>query len=265
VDFEKYFIGKVRSVIDKYNVKGKMAVAISGGKDSMVALQVLHRFRFKIIPFYIDLGIAGYSKECYRYAENFCKKLGYKLHIIKLADYGIDISKAKRKCSVCGTAKRYLMNKFAFENDCDYVVTGHNLSDTITFAFNNLANVNLLNFRGIKAVLPGNAEIKMVGRFKPLYYLKDDECLEYAKMHGIEYCNKKCPYQKDAPTIELKKWLHEIEKKRNGILLNFVKSFEKIDDMLEKKHDIRQCEICGYPSYGRVCKFCRLRRKYEKI
>ncbi|MCD6573273.1 MAG: TIGR00269 family protein [Thermoplasmata archaeon] len=265
MNFEKYFMGKIRSVVDKYGVKGRIAVALSGGKDSMAAFHALTKFKFELIPFYIDLGIEEYSKACMEYAKKICDILGYKLQIIKLKDYGIDLSKARKKCSVCGTAKRYLMNKFAFEHDCDYVATGHNLSDALTFAFNNLASVNILNFRGMKPVLPGNKDLKMAGRFKPLFYLKDDECMEYVKMNEIPYCKEKCPYARDAPTIELKEWIHEMERKRNGIMLNFAKSFEKIEEMMTRQQKIRQCSICGYPSYGNICKFCKLRRKYGKI
>ena len=265
MEFERYFIGKVRSVIDRYKVKGKIAMALSGGKDSIAAFHILHRLGFDLLPFYIDLGIPEYSEECKKYAKKISEEFGYDMKIIKLSDYGIDISKAKKKCSVCGTARRYLMNKFAFENNCDYIATGHNLSDAITFAFNNLASVNILNFRGMKAVLEGKKEVRMVARFKPLYYLTDDECLEYVKIHGIQYCNKKCPYAKNAPTLEIKNWIHEIEERKPGILINFAKSFEKIEEKMEKEDKIRTCKICGYPSYGSICKFCKLRMKYGKV
>jgi len=265
VEFEKYFIGRVRSVIDKYKVKGKIAMALSGGKDSAAAFHVLRRLGFDIIPFYIDLNIPSYSEECKKYAMELAEEMGYSLAIVKLADYGIDISKAKKKCSVCGTARRYLMNKFAFENECDYVATGHNLSDAITFAFNNLASVNILNFRGMKPVLEGKKDVRMVARFKPLYYLTDMDCMEYVRIHNIPYCTKTCPYSKNAPTLEIKEWIHDMERKRHGIMLNFAKSFEKLEDAMKKEGEIKTCKICGYPSYGNVCKFCKLRMKYGKI
>jgi uncharacterized protein (TIGR00269 family) len=84
-------------------------------------------------------------------------------------------------------------------------------------------------------------------------------------MNKLPYCNEKCPYSREAPTVELKKWIHELEERRNGIMLNFAKSFEKIEERMEKKQEIRQCSICGYPSYGKICKFCRLREKHAKI
>ncbi|MCD6171234.1 MAG: TIGR00269 family protein [Thermoplasmata archaeon] len=263
-EFQQHFLGRIRSIIDKYKIKGTIAVALSGGKDSTACFHALNKFNFKLLPFYIDVGIHGFSEKCEEMAEKISNELGYNLNVIRVRDYGIDINKAKKKCSVCGTVRRYLMNKFAFENGCDYIATGHNLDDIVTFAFNNLANVNILNFRGMKPFLEGNEKVKMVAKIKPLYYLKDDECLSYVKMNDLPYCRETCPYAKDAPTLEIKEWLNKIEKKRNGMLLNFAKSFSKIEEKMEKS-EIRACNICGYPSYGRICKFCKLRRKYGKI
>ena len=261
----KYFLGRIRSIIDKYKIRGKIAVALSGGKDSATCFHALNKFNLELVPFYIDLGIDGYSEDCKKYARKLCNEMGYKLNVIKLKEYGIDLSKVNKKCSVCGTVKRYLMNKFSFENNCDYVATGHNLSDIVTFAFNNLATANILNFRGMKPMLPSNKNVRMVARIKPLYYLKDDECMKYIKANNLPYCNKKCPYAKDAPTVELKKWIHEMEEKRNGIMIKFAKSFQKIEERMKMEEDIKTCKICGYPSYGNICKFCKLRMKYGKI
>ncbi len=263
-EYNRYFYGRVRSVIDKYRVKGKIAVAISGGKDSIVMLHVLSKFNFELLPFYINIGIPDYSEKCMEYAVNASRKYGYEIKIINARDYGIDINHAKKKCSVCGTVRRYLMNKFAFENECDYVATGHNLSDTVTFSLNNMLNVNMMNMRGAKPVMEGNKKVKMVAKFKPLYWLRDDEIKIYAEINSIKYCEDICPYAKYAPTIEVKRWVHELEERMNGSMENLAKSFSKIEDMMERTEP-RTCEICGYPSYGRVCKFCKLRRAHEKI
>lgn len=261
--FIKYFMGKIRSVIDKFNIKGKIAVALSGGKDSAACFYALYKLKLELIPFYIDLGIKEYSKACLKEAEKICNELGYELNVIELEEYGIDLNKKKRQCSICGTAKRYLMNKFAYENACNYVATGHNLSDIVTFALNNFANVNILNFRGNKPYLEGNLKYKMVSKVKPLYYLKDKECMLYAYINDLPYCDMECPYSINAPTLKIKEWLNEIEKEMPGIILNFAKSFWKIEDKMQEKEKVKlnRCEICQYPSYGKMCKFCKIRFK----
>lgn len=253
MELEKYVEGRVRSVIDKHEIKGKIAVALSGGKDSAVCFYILDKFGLEVVPFHINLGIEGYSKECYEKSLALCKKLGYELEVVE----GMKVN----SCSMCGTVKRYIMNKFAYERGCDYLATGHNLSDLITFAFNNLASVNILNFRGMKPLLEGKPEYKMVAKIRPLYYLKDEECRAYANIKRIPYAEGKCPLARQAPTVKIKEWLHELEREKPGILLNFLKSFSKIEDKMRKEGKPNICKVCGYPAYHDVCKFCKLKSR----
>jgi len=263
--FNMYFRGRVRSVIDKFQIKGRIAVALSGGKDSAAVMHVLHILGMEIVPFHINLDIPSYSSSSEEVCHRLCNSLGYKLQVINLREYGISLEEEEKPCSVCGTAKRYLMNRFAYENECKYVATGHNLSDTVTFAMNNLANVNMMNFRGNKPYLEGKEKYRMVAKIKPLFYLKDDECMNYVSINEITHTEEVCPHQKEAPTIKLKDWIHEIEEEVPGTMLNLAKSFWKIEDMIDKEVKLKTCSICGYPSYGNICKFCRIRKKHTNL
>lgn len=259
--FNKYFLGRVRSIIDKFGIDGRIAVALSGGKDSAACFYALHSLNLELQPFYINLDIPDYSNACQKKAEELCNLLGYKLEVIELNEYGISLAKKKKPCSTCGTAKRYLMNKFAYENECKYVATGHNLSDVVTFAFNNLANVNILNFRGNKPYLEGKKEYKMVAKIKPLYWLKDKECMLYAYINKLPYADEECPYAINAPTLKIKEWIHEIEGKQPGIMVNMAKSFWKLEDLMSRDINLNKCKKCGYASYGNICKFCKIRKR----
>ncbi len=258
--FIKYFLGKVRSIIDKFNIKGKIAVALSGGKDSSACFHALSKFKLDLLPFYIDLGIKGYSDKCYKKVEEICNLLGYELNVIFLDEYGINLESYEKPCSICGTAKRYLMNKFAYENKCRYVATGHNLSDIVTFAINNLITGNILNFRGNKPFLEENLEYKLVAKIKPIYYLKDKECMLYAVLNNLPYTNEECPFSKNAPTLKIKEWLHEIEENLPGTMLSMARSFWRIEEKMKQEVSLNKCVKCGYASYGKICKFCKIRK-----
>ena len=259
--FIKYFLGRVRSIIDKFGISGEIAVALSGGKDSAACFHALHSLNFDLQPFYINLHIPGYSEICQKKAEELCSNLGYKLKIIDVEEYGISIANKKKPCSICGTVKRYLMNKFAYEHGYKYVATGHNLSDAVTFALNNLANVNMLNFRGNKPYLEGREEYKMVAKVKPLYWLKDKECMLYVILNELPFADEECLFAKNAPTIKIKEWIHSIESEQPGIMANMAKSFWKIEEMIERDEKINKCKKCGFASYGSVCKFCKIRKR----
>lgn len=265
--FKRYFLGQVAKVVDKYEVSGKTCVALSGGKDSSTCVETLTYFgEIEVEPLHIDLGIGEYSRESLKHSQGLCEELGLELNVLDLEEeYGITIPELDERmsgkaCGICGMVKRYLMNKFAYENDFDYVATGHNLSDEVSSTFNNLANVYLTPFRGMEPVLEEKGKYKMVARAKPLFYLKDEECRAYAGAYDIPFYSEGCPLSKDTPTHELKDWLHELDSSMPRVMRNFAKSFMRIEEMMDTggEENLRNCEKCGYATATDVCRFCRV-------
>lgn len=264
--YQKYFLSQVNRILEEYEVEGEIAVALSGGKDSSACLEALTHFDgLEVRPFYIDLGIGEYSEKSRKSAEDFSDELGLGLKITDLEkEYGTSLPEISEKeegkvCGICGMVKRYLMNKYAYENGFDYVATGHNLSDEVAAVFNNLANVYLTPFRGLKPVLEPKESYKLAGRIKPLYFLKDNETRFYAETSEISYFHGECPLSEGSPTDELKGWLHELDAERPRILRNFAKSFMKIEErMNQDDRELGKCENCGYATATEVCRFCRL-------
>lgn len=264
--FKRYFLAQVGKVLNKYEIEGDLAVALSGGKDSSTCVESLtHYDRINVKPFYIDLGIGDYSKESLEKSEELCEEMGLDLNVVDLEEeYGRTIPELAKEesgkaCGICGMVKRYLMNKFAVENDLDYVATGHNLSDEIGSTFNNLANVYLTPFRGLEPVLEKKEEYNMAARVKPLFWVKDKECLVYAETNDVTYYHKECPLSEGSTTNELKEWLHELDRIRPKILRNFAKSFMRIEGRMERsRNELSTCDNCGYPTATEVCRFCRV-------
>jgi len=264
--FKNYFLGQIRKVIDKYGVKGRIAIAVSGGKDSAAMLEALTKFKgMELAPFHLNLGIDGYSEMLEGVARDLTETLDLPLEVIDLKrEYGRSLPELIRRrkgtpCSICGTVKRYLMNKYAYENGADYLATGHNLSDMVTFGLNNLINVQLEFLRGIKPVLPADPEIKLVSKFRPLYYLRDQETHLYVMINKIPFYQYKCPLSTGAPTLRLKSWIMDLEDYNPKALLNLIKSFSKIGDSIElKEGEIGRCELCGFATSTTYCRFCRL-------
>ncbi len=264
--FKRYFLAQVGKVLNKYEISGKVTVALSGGKDSSTCVEALTHFdRIDVEPFHIDLGIGEYSEKSLEISKKICENYGINLHVIDLEEeYGKPIPEINKEasgkaCGICGMVKRYLMNKFAHENNFNYVATGHNLSDEVSSTFNNLANVYLTPFRGLEPVLEEKEEYNMVARAKPLFWLKDKECLIYAETNNIPYYHEECPLSKDSPTNELKEWLHDLDSGKPKILRNFAKSFIRIEERMEKDDgELKTCNNCGYPTATKICKFCRV-------
>lgn len=264
--FKRYFIANVRDVLVDNDVNGRLAVAVSGGKDSSACLHALsHLDGIDLNPFFVDLGIEEYSRKSLVAAEECTDFLGLDLDVIDLENrYGKSIpdlneDQSGKPCSICGTVKRYIMNRYAWENDFDHVITGHTLSDEVSSTFNNLANVYLTPFRGLGPVLEENEDYRLAGRAKPLYFLKDGYCTEYVEEFNVPHTSLDCHFSKGSKTEEMKEWLHRLDSDRPGILRNFAKSFIRIEEMMEReREELGGCDNCGYPTSTGVCKFCRM-------
>ncbi len=262
--FKEYFERKVKRTIERYkllNFNEKILVVVSGGKDSAVTVYVLKKLGYNIECLHINLGIGEYSEKSEEYARKQCKKLGVPLHIVRIRELlgkGIGEVRTRRPiCSYCGLTKRYIFNKFAYDNGFDAVATGHNLDDEASFIFANLMNWNTQYLAKQGPLLPRDG--KFVKKVKPLYELTEREVTAYALVTGIDYMLDECPHAEGATTIEYKEILNRMEEKRPGTKINFIKGYlrkKKLFEIELGEHELRECRVCGMPSQGEKCSFC---------
>ncbi|MAH51647.1 hypothetical protein CMI37_37870, partial [Candidatus Pacearchaeota archaeon] len=153
MDIEK----KVRETIGKYKLlskEDKVVVALSGGKDSTSVLYILNKMGYDVEGLMIDLHLGDWSKIHLKNMEIFCRELGVKFHVVDLKKelgQGICFIKAVLKqkknltgCAVCGTVKRWILNKWARKLGADKIVTGHNLNDEAQNVLMNFLKGNIL-------------------------------------------------------------------------------------------------------------------------
>jgi len=268
--------------IQKYHMfssEDSILIAVSGGKDSLSLWDILWRLGYKTAGLYIGLGIdAGiaYSNNSLQRAENFAEQKGLLLHtfdIIQNYGYSIpEIAKRTRRgkgkpCSVCGLAKRQIMNRFARENDYNVLLTGHNLDDEAAVLFANTINwlKGYIVRQGpvLDAHHPG-----LVRKAKPLFRFYEREMAAYALLRGIEYVYEECPFAIGAKSIYYKEYLNTLENDRPGAKLSFYLSFLRakdeglfaIDDQ-RNLEELNTCPTCEQPtSVPGECAFCRLIR-----
>jgi len=273
--FVEYFLGQVKKALrskkyGKIEKNIKICVAISGGKDSLSCLHALKRLGYNIEALHINLGFPNISEKALETCKNFCKNVGVKLNVIDLKkDYGFSLPELFEKnfnratCKMCGTIRRYILNKFAFENGFDYIATGHNLSDITAQGINTILSNYFMGFRSLLPVANPIKEFKICGRLKPLFFITDDENKLYAKLNDINYLEDKCEYGLKSPLNILKKHLKELEDEIPGILRRLAFSFISFGKFIEKckGRSFGVCEICKYPSATNICDFCKIVKK----
>ena len=260
-DFNRLFERRIEKVLKKYKPEGKIAIALSGGKDSMVLLHYFAERDYDIFGYFINLGIGEHSDKMEKLVRNACKEYGVELIVTNLREeYGFGIENVRRKpCSVCGTVKRYLMNKVPRENGASVVATGHNMDDFLDFFLKNTLAKNYQWNRNMVPYLP-STHPKMLPKIRPLYLLGDKEIEMYAKLNNVPYSSDKCPLAKFSGWKEI---FYEIEgKKRNFRYQMILSIWDMADFFPEERKELRECKKCGEPTSGEICAFCKLRDRY---
>ncbi len=262
--YKEYVERKVARTIHRYRMFGKDAkilVAVSGGKDAIAVALSLRSLNYEFECLHINLGIKDYSDHSEKIAREQCEKVGIALHVINLRELvGAGIGEKKKRrapCSYCGTTKRYLMNKFAWDRGYNIIATGHNLDDESAFLLGNVLHWNTGYLSRGGPFLPSGK--RMVARAKPLYELTNYEIQKYVELFDLPVTKEPCPHAKGAKSILYAHVLNEIEEISPGTKLNFVKGYLKNRELfLAEEVELHECKVCGMPTLGDVCSFCRL-------
>lgn len=286
--FEKRFRGTVRDF--KMIKKGeRVAVGLSGGKDSVTLLHLLHRLQkdlpFELLAITIDEGIAGYRSKTLEIAEQEAKRLGiehrifsYKKEIGLTLDeimekkkeqkiqYPSDTSSrsssnSKIPCSYCGVMRRRLLNNAARELHADKLALGHNLDDMAQSVLMNIMRNEPMRLARLNEPLVENE--KFVPRIRPLMRTPEKEVAVYALVHDLPIDFQECPYARHAFRAHIREQLNETEERYPGTKFKIVNSFLAMEDALKKGFDkkpteIRMCTQCGEPAGVKQCMFCTM-------
>jgi len=271
-------IDRVRKTINRQKMfrdEDRIVVAISGGKDSAVLLDVLHQIeknypRSELIPLTIDEGIHGYRDEALKAAKDLTKSLDMKLEVRRFDDlfnYPLDEivnirgdGKVLGACSYCGVLRRRALNTAAKELGADVVATGHNMDDEAQTIIMNMmrgdsiriARTNRSRDRPVKGFVP---------RVKPVLELSERDIVAYAHHRSIPYHDVPCPYSVEAYRNDIRDFLNAMEHKRPGTLTAILRSGEAVSQAFVEtspSFEFGECSVCGEPTPAKVCKVCQL-------
>ncbi len=265
---------QVRKALDRFDMirsEERVLVAVSGGKDSLMAWDVLADLDHQVDGLYLGLGIGEYSDESGRFAREFAADRGLELVEIDLpADYGYDIpmgSRAAKRapCSACGLSKRHLFNRAALDGGYDVVATGHNLDDEAAVLFGNVMRWEEGYLGRQYPVLP--ASEGFVRKVKPLVRLTERETAAYCVIRGIDYMVEECPMAAGNRHLAYKEMLNDLEHRSPGskhaFLFGFLeRAHERFAGVADDEREaLNACEECGAPTPSDRCAFCRLRER----
>ena len=262
---------QVRRAIDAFDMirpGERVLMAVSGGKDSLGAWDLLVDLGYDTDGLYLGLGIGDYSDASGRYARDFAAARDLKLVEIDIpGDYGFDIETAaatvrRPPCGACGLSKRHLFNQAALDGGYDVVATGHNLDDEAAVLFGNVLRWDAEYLGRQYPVLP--ASPGFVRKVKPLVRLSEREMAAYCVIRGIDYIVEECPMAEGNRHLAYKEALNTLEQKSPGAKANFLFSFLErgherfAADAETERAELTPCTVCGSPTTTEVCAFCRM-------
>lgn len=249
----------------------RVAVALSGGKDSSVALQLMSelvkpRKDVEVFAISVDEGIKGYRDESLEIARRLCKKLGMEHHVFSfIKEFGksLDDVGGESRCTHCGVGRRWVLNRAARELGATRLCTGHNLDDEVQgiimdYMSGDLAKLSRMGSANNKARNP-----LFVPRMKPLRNIPEREVALYALLKGLELHETECPHA-GGLRFSIRDFLNTVEAVHSGTKFSILETFEKIQPSVEetvKKRSgakISRCSLCGEPCSAEKCKTCEL-------
>lgn len=267
--FSNSILRKTAKTISKYKMirnDDLVAVAVSGGKDSLALLDIMkqmsesHNFRIKAIT--IDEGIPGYRNEALEIVRNFCDRLQVKHEVFsyeKLFDMTLEEALDRREkkissCSICGTLRRRAMDHAAASINANVIATGHNLDDTLqTFVINMLSG----DTNKIGWMYPDTSSNEL-RKIKPFSEIYEAEIVFYAFTNNIPFQSEPCPHMNEGIRTEIREFLNSLEGKHNGVKNSLYQSILKVSQAVKKdshKHKLA-CKICGNSCTGEICSVC---------
>ena len=256
--FSASIVRKTARTISHHNMIRRgddVAVAVSGGKDSLSLLHVLHQLSgrggYSIRAVTVDEGIPGYRDEALEIAREYCSSLGVECSMTSYEElYGATLEETLGRteggsCSVCGVLRRRAIDHLA--RGADVVATAHNMDDHIqTFL------INLMS--GDTSKIGRNASPK---RIKPFCRIYESEIVFYAFINDIPFQTEPCPHADEGMRTDIRRFLNEMEERRSGIKNGMYRSIERISECVPDAKTLAPCGRCGEPATGGVCSVCR--------
>ena len=238
----KRILSFVRRAVDDYAMieeGDRIAVGISGGKDSLALLAALARLRlfypkkFEVIGITVDMGFDGSD---YRAIEEFCRDLNVEYRVIKteIAKIIFDVRKEANPCSLCAKMRRGSLHAAAVEAGCNKVALGHHYDDAVeTFMMNLFFEGRLGCFSPVSYL--SNRQITLI---RPLIYAQEKDVSYFARRQALPVQKSLCPEDHATEREKMKQLLRELERGNDGLRHRIF-------------HAMCKSEIDGFSLHGR--------------
>ena len=247
-------LGHLRRAVTNYHMIApgdRIAVGVSGGKDSMALLAGLWRLRsflgidFTLHAITVDPKFHGVPAD-FSSIEAFCEEIHVPFHLLE-TEIGPVVFQARKEenpCSLCSRMRRGALTNLAEELGCNKLALGHHMDDALeTFVMNLLLEGRLYCFcpvtdlsqpdEGIRPDAAQAQKSRSITVIRPLVYAREWEIRKAAENSELPIVKLACPNDGVSSRQWAKEWLEEQEKQNPGVR-------QKIFGAMTKSH------LCGW-------------------
>ncbi len=210
-------VGNMRKAIHEKNLiepGDRVAVGVSGGKDSMALLAALHEFqRYSPIPYELEaITISpGFEGMDFTPVEEFCaeRQIPYTIHKTNIADVVFDIREESNPCALCANMRRGALAGIMNDRNLNVLALGHHADDLAATFFMNMLYTGRLNTLPAKSYLD-RSKIHVI---RPLINVPESWIKGFIKKKKLPVVESTCPVDKRTNREDIEQLLNDLYKK----------------------------------------------------
>ncbi len=221
----------MRRAVEQYEMileGDKIAVGLSGGKDSTALLCILKEFQrfypkhFELCAITVDTGFEGMDFEPLRI---FCEGLQIPYTVVKsdIAKVVFDVRKESNPCSLCARMRRGLLHDTAKMMGCNKLALGHHNDDVIVTFMMNLFNEGRIGCFSPVTYL----SVKNLYMIRPFIYADEGDIRYFVNQNELPLVKSSCPEDKHTDREKFKKMIFEMDRENRGLKHRIFTAIEK--------------------------------------
>lgn len=208
-----------RRAVDDYSMieeNDRIAVGVSGGKDSLTLLAALSELRlfypkkYELFAVMVDMGFEGTD---FSHVQNFCDTLGVPLKIVRtnISHVIFDVRREKNPCSLCARMRRGTLHDAVLELGCNKLALGHHYDDVLeTFMLNLFHEGRLGTFSPVTYL-----DRKKLTMIRPLIYAPEKDIRTFASKTALPVLKSPCPADGATQREEMKNFLKKLDREQH--------------------------------------------------
>ena len=240
--FKKKIWSKFTKAVREYELVkegDRIAVCISGGKDSMLMAKLFqelkrhNKFNFEVKFLVMD---PGYSPENRKVIEENVRKMKIPIQIFESNSFESVFEIEKSPCYICARMRRGYLYNFAQQMGCNKIALGHHYDDVIETIL-----MGMLYSAQVQTMMPKLHSTNFEGMelIRPMYLIREDDIKAWRDYNDLHFIQCACKFTDTCTTcnneenqskrMEIKKLIAELKKTNPFVEGNIFKSVENVN------------------------------------